>query len=66
MVNWMRAVGEKWAVSDVLRGLPINQGRRLSKDFSAVQHSTAHPGSFNVLFIEYAKCFPKDVNNSGR
>jgi hypothetical protein len=25
-----------------------------------------YPGNFNVLFIEYAKCFPTEVNRSGR
>jgi len=29
------------------------------------EHDT-YPGSFNVLFIEYAKCFPTEVNRSGR
>lgn len=29
------------------------------------EHGT-YPGSFNVLFIEYAKCFPTEVNRSGR
>jgi hypothetical protein len=29
------------------------------------EHIT-YPGSFNVLFIEYAKCFPIEVNRSGR
>jgi hypothetical protein len=31
----------------------------------AYEHVT-YPGSFNVLFIEYAKCFPTEVNRSGR
>jgi hypothetical protein len=25
-----------------------------------------YPGSFSVLFIEYAKCFPTEVKSSGR
>lgn len=25
-----------------------------------------YPGNLRVLFIEYAKCFPKLVNSSGR
>jgi len=29
------------------------------------EHGT-YPGCFNVLFIEYAKCFPTEVNRSGR
>lgn len=24
-----------------------------------------YPGSFSVLFIEYAKCFPREVKSSG-
>ena len=26
----------------------------------------SYPGNLSVLFIEYTKCFPKDVNRSGR
>jgi hypothetical protein len=29
------------------------------------EHIT-YPGSFKVLFIEHAKCFPTEVNRSGR
>lgn len=29
------------------------------------EHGT-YPGSFNVLFIEHAKCFATEVNRSGR
>ena len=25
-----------------------------------------YPGNFSVLFIEYAKCFPRDVKSNGR
>lgn len=25
----------------------------------------SYPGSFNVLFMEYAKCLPKEVNSRG-
>lgn len=28
--------------------------------------ANTYPGSFNVLFIEYAKCLPTEVNRSGR
>lgn len=31
-----------------------------------LQRDSTHPSILNVLFIEYAKCFPSDVNKSGR
>ena len=30
------------------------------------EQSLSYPGSFRVLFMEYAKCLPSDVNNKGR
>ena len=53
----------KWTMIHVFCSFPawwnawtyVEQEQRLS-----------YPGSFRVLFMEYAKCLPRDVNNKGR
>jgi hypothetical protein len=42
-----------------LAGANISPPRPREKEYT-------YPGSLSVLFIEYAKCFPSDVNRSGR
>jgi hypothetical protein len=64
MVCWMSAMREEWTICDVLQSLPVDDDR-LSSNNSPL-YSTAYPGNFNVLFMEYAKCFPSEVNKSGR
>lgn len=56
------AMSLKWTMIHVLRGFPAWW---LNICWTRTGKLT-YPGSFKVLFMEYAKCFPRDVNNNGR
>ena len=40
--------------------------RGVSLGNSRDNYGGTYPGNFSVVFIEYAKCFPRDVKSHGR
>ena len=61
MCSW-DVMGKERTHVDITRGLAT--GGKLSVVIPNDATDT-HPGSFSVLFIENAKCFPSDVKSSG-
>ena len=60
---------EEGACVDIPSGLSIDVVRDQRGSGREEGHhdvKSTHPGSLSVLFIENAKCFPSDVNSSGR
>ena len=50
----------------VVRSLPARQRNKRWYQALTQTEARTYPGNFSVLFIEYTKCFAKEVNNKGR
>jgi hypothetical protein len=62
-------MGIERTLVDVFERLSVVSPRKMSTTAGVDTENVVlctYPGSFNVLFIEYAKCFPTEVNRSGR